>query len=277
MLLDKEIIFEHSAMFPNLELPVLYYVVGYENTNHPDDVAQVRKWLDEVGIKEDFYFITGSTARAQEAGLALGTILAPAMASTACGINYMYFDASLLEYGMELGLDLKLIFEHELTHLHQLDSKRLVINGRTVSWLTDTGYVEYNADKLRILDPLELDGSLVFQFILPWEAEAYAAELAVGGDDLRAKTLKLSNMLVGSATKAVNSGRREMVEMILWAEFVGHMLVCKGLSVEDAERRMEQMHLSKNVFVRINELKEVAKSIVSNNASTFNNYCRRSR
>ncbi len=277
MLLDKEIIFEHSAMFPNLELPVLYYVVGYENTNHPEDVEQVRKWLDEAGIKEDFYFITGSTARSQAAGLQFGSMLAPAMASTACGINYMYFDCAMIEAMLEIGMDLRVIFEHELTHLRQLDSKRLVINGGTISWLTECGYVDYEVSATRRMDPLGLDVSTVFQFILPWEEEAYEAELAAGGDSLRAKSLRLSKMLVRPARLAVKSGKPEMVDMILWVELVGQMMVGTGLSVEDAERRLEQMNLSSNVFVRINELKEVAKSIMSNNAAAFNNYCRRSR
>lgn len=277
MLLDKEIIFEHSAMFPNLDLPVLFYVVSYETTNHPDDVAQVRQWLDEVGIKEDFYFITGSTARVQSAGLQLSTMLVPAMASTACGVNYMYFDCTMLDAVREVGADLKLVFEHELTHLRQLDSKRLIVNGRSISWLTEDGYVEYDAANLRLMDPMGLDASLVYQFLLPWEAEAYAAEIEAGGDSIRAKSLKVSKLLERPAQLALKSGKPEMVDMILWVELVGQLLVGSGLSVEDAERRLEQMNLSDNVFVRINELKEVVKAMMSKNAELFNNFCRRCR
>lgn len=279
MLLDKEFLFDFVATHMNVAAPVQQIAASYETTNHPDDVAKIRSLFEENGIEEDFYFFTSCSRRVKkmcgEYYQAGGSMAA--MSTTVNGVHLIAFDMAVLRFSMENDLSFKEVMEHELVHLRQLESGRLSFEDSGALWHNGDILVSYPRECMEIMDPLMFDRSMAFQMALPWEAEAYAAEVARFSSTQRGYAINLGHELSRPARMAMESGNRALIDLVRWTELAMTLMIFKYKDYNTAEEQLGYVDLDDNVHVRTNQMREIVKSLMCATESEFDEYCRRSR
>ena len=277
MLIDKDFVFDNIVAIINQAAPVHQVDASYQSTNHPDDVARIRGLMEQYGVSEDFYFFTTSTERELSLCgpeyMSVGT--KAAMATTINGINTIAFDMTPLEFMLENGMSFGEVMEHELIHLGQLETGRMRVEPGKIFWTEDGVTTEYPAEVLNIMDPLMFDSSLAFQMALPWEREAYAPEVARGGNTPRAHAVRLASELCKAAHASIAHGNRQVMDLVRWTELAMTLMIFKYNDYDVAEINFDYTELDSNINVRTNQMRELAKSLMSEKASTYQEYCRR--
>lgn len=278
MLLDKDFLFDYIASRFNPLASVHQIAASYETTNHPEDVERIRSMIAACGIEEDFYFFTSCSKRQFDlcGEFSSGNGNVAALTTTVNGINLIAFDMAMVDLADETGMAFPELLEHELIHLKQLDSGALSMTGANVVWKDGDGNeFLFGFDCLNIMDPLRVDRSLAFQLALPWEDEAYAPEVARGGNSQRAHAIRLANELKQAGRAALNSGSRANIELVLWTELAMTMMIYKYKDYDTAEEQLGYIDLDENIHVRTNQMREFVKSSMSSSSNEFQLYCQR--
>lgn len=278
MLLDKDFVFDFAAANLQPSTPVHQMAASYETTNIEEDVTRIRELLSEAGIEENFYFFTSCSKRIYDAcGEVNTTGATAALATSINGVSLIAFDMIMIKFVMENGMTFAELMEHELIHLEQFESGRLSMGANGVEWVDEDGNVTvYDLNSTRITDPLGFDRSLTFQLALPWEAEAYAPEVSRGGSTPRAPALRVAAELAQHANNALLSQSRAVVDLLRWTELAMSLMIFKYKDYETADEQIGYMDLDSNIHVRTNQMRDVVKSLMSNRADEFQEYCRRS-
>lgn len=277
MLLDKDFIFDYTATMFNQAAPVNQIDASYQTSNHPEDVAKIRALFEEYGIEENFYFFTSCSKRVMDI---CGDIYAPtgamaAMATSIGGVNFIVFDMIVLQFVLENGMNFGEVMEHELIHLNQLDTGRLKLLPGKIIWTENGSETEYPAELLNVMDPLKFDRSMAFQLALPWEREAYAPEVARGGTTPRANAIRLAFELCKAAHASIIHGNRQVMDLVRWTELAMTLMIFKYKDYDVAEKNFDYNEFDADVHVRTNQMREIVKTLLSTDASTYQEYCTR--
>lgn len=279
MLIDKEWYWDNNNVVAlKQDLQVSQLEAAYITFNDDDDVALVRAKFEEFGIEDNFNWVVVNSDKVSELSKVPNHGCMPLATTVINDVVMIIFDAPYLN-ASEIGMPFDAMIAHEMVHVKQFSNKELEIRGDVFIWHGGRVPVEYNVKDTHVMFA---DGfSIAHQYALPWEAEAYDAELDYAISTERRNTILVAKELA----KFVGAGLPEaggdgyavynphVRHMVLWLEFTLNILMRNGYTLETAGVAIS-IGTDKDPISVVNACKEILKARASKKANMFDSACR---
>lgn len=270
MILDKEWFFNTALPEINLDAqPIHHLAASYDTFNADEDVHRMLVLFEKYGVEDNFLWAVANSKRLVELSGVPTTISPPAAATMLGGEFFILFDVAMLEDD-DIAQDMSCMVDHELVHLEQFRSGRLAINDGVATWKNGEDVLTISIALTYVM--FNGNMSLAYQYALPWETEAYDAELLNPNiSKVRREAIECAQLLVRHVWTDYGDKAHCFREGILWMEIMLCIVSLMGRSQVNEYNRMRQVNPQTSLEA-INYCKEVIKSLVCNRAKAFDHF-----